>query len=170
MNILAATHHTLKSLTLFLEQIDAESYRQPLSIFNGSSLGEHTRHILEFYQCLLSQHHQLCIDYDRRERNRSIQEEPSTAIQVIHEILNMLDNADLSKQLQLLVAYDTETDSTDEMPTNMKREITYCLEHAIHHMALIKVGVMTCFPQIILTDDFGIAPSTIKHQQTVCAQ
>lgn len=170
MNILAATHHTLKSLILFLEQIDAESYRQPLSVFNGSSLGEHTRHTLEFYQCLLSQHHHQRINYDRRERNRSIQEEPDTAIQVIHEILIMLDNTDLNKQLQLLVAYDTETDSTDEMPTNMKREITYCLEHAIHHMALIKVGVMTCFPQIILTDDFGIAPSTIKHQQTVCAQ
>ncbi len=170
MNILEATQHTLKSLTLFLEQIDAESYRQPLSVFNGSSLGEHTRHTLEFYQCLLSQHHHSCINYDRRERNRSIQEDPNTAIRVIDEILSMLDNVDLNKQLQLLVSYDTETNTTDEMPTNMKREITYCLEHAIHHMALIKIGVKISFPQIILTDDFGIAPSTIKHQQTVCAQ
>jgi len=169
MNILAATHHTLKSLILFLQQIDTESYRKPLMVFNGSSLGEHTRHILEFYQCLLSQHHHQWVNYDRRERNHSIQKDPNTAIQVIDEILNMIHNIDLSKQLQLLVSYDIHSDSTDEMPTNMKREITYCLEHAIHHMALIKIGVMTSFPHIVLTGDFGIAPSTIKHQQTVCA-
>ncbi|MCX7744464.1 MAG: DinB family protein [Flavobacteriales bacterium] len=170
MNILAATHHTLKNLTLFLQQIEAENYRQPLLVFNGSSLGEHTRHILEFYQCLFSQQEQHFINYDRRERSRSLQQEPEIAIHVIHQILNMLDSVDLNKQLQLVVAYDTQNDATDNMPTNLKREITYCLEHAIHHMALIKIGVLTNFPHIVLSDDFGIAPSTIKHQQRVCVQ
>jgi hypothetical protein len=170
MNILAATYHTLKNLTLFLEQIDAESYRRPLTIFNGSSLGEHTRHILEFYQCLLSQHPQHDINYDRRERNRTLQHEPDIAIQAIHQILNQLESADLNLPLQLIVAYDTQNDATDAMPTNMKREVTYCLEHAIHHMALIKVGVLSNFPSIDLPNDFGIAPSTIKHQQSVCVQ
>ncbi len=170
MNILAASHHTLKNLILFLEQIDAETYRQPLTLFNGSSLGEHTRHILEFYQCLLRQHSQHDINYDRRERNRSLQQEPNNAIEAIHQILYQLERVDLYQPLQLIVAYDTQNDDTDAMPTNMKREVTYCLEHAIHHMAIIKVGVLSNFPYIALPNDFGIAPSTIKHQQSVCVQ
>lgn len=170
MDIIAATKHTLKNLILFLEQIEAEAYRKRLVLLNESTLGEHTRHILEFYQCLFSQHHQQNINYDCRERNRSIQEVPSTAIRVIHEIQCMLDNTDLNKELQLIVSYDTQTDLTDKMPTNMKREITYCLEHAIHHMALIRVGVNIYFSHITLPADFGVAPSTIKHQQRLCVQ
>lgn len=170
MNVIAATKYTLKNLILFLEQIEAEAYSKRLVLLNESTLGEHIRHILEFYQCLFSQHHQRNINYDYRERNRSIQEVPNNAIRVIHEILCMLDSTNLNKELQLIVSYDTATNLTDEMPTNMKREITYCLEHAIHHMALIKVGVKIYFSHINLPADFGVAPSTIKHQQRQCAQ
>jgi hypothetical protein len=32
--------------------MDTAQYTQPLTVFNGSSLGQHVRHTVEFFQCL----------------------------------------------------------------------------------------------------------------------
>jgi len=52
--------------------------------------------------------------------------------------------------------------------TNYYRELIYNLEHTIHHMALIKVGIneVSC---IAVPEGFGIATSTIKFRRS-CAQ
>jgi hypothetical protein len=52
--------------------------------------------------------------------------------------------------------------------SNYYREIAYNLEHTIHHMALIRVGVNEV-SLVQLPQEFGMAFSTIKHQQQ-CAQ
>ena len=44
----------------------------------------------------------------------------------------------------------------------------YNLEHAIHHHALIKVG-LKIMTKIELPESFGVAPSTIQYRK-VCAQ
>jgi hypothetical protein len=54
------------------------------------------------------------------------------------------------------------------IPSNYYREIAYNLEHTIHHMALIRVGINEV-SMIELPQDFGVAYSTIKYRQQ-CAQ
>jgi hypothetical protein len=39
----------------------------------------------------------------------------------------------------------------------------YCVAHAVHHYALI--GVMGAIVGFALPPNFGIAPSTLKHQR-----
>ena len=52
--------------------------------------------------------------------------------------------------------------------SNYYREIAYNLEHTIHHMALIRVGINEV-SSVVLPDEFGVAYSTIKFRQQ-CAQ
>lgn len=170
MTVIAATEYTLASLVDFLERVNPTLYKQPIALFNGSTLGEHTRHVIEFYQCMQKNKDQGIINYDLRERDRMIQEDPEMACLAIKNVLSELVLLDLDTPINLEVAYDKSNQVTDWVASNVKREIAYNLEHAIHHMALIKVGVKVLCPELHLDDDFGVAPSTIKFKQGICAQ
>ena len=170
MQILQATDLTLQSLLRFLEQVDQPTYSKPLDVFNGSSLGGHTRHIIEFYHCLIKNYNQGIINYDLRERDKNIENDPELAAVAVQNIITELAKINLDDKVELHMSYDPSTSSIDTVISNVKREVVYNLEHTIHHMALIKIGVKVAAPQIELEHEFGVAPSTIKFQQDSCAQ
>lgn len=170
MQILQATELTLQSLLRFLEQIDQPVYAKPLNVFNGSSLGGHTRHIIEFYHCLIKNYNKGIINYDLRERDKNIENDPELAAVAVQNIITELNKINLDDQIELHMSYDTQNNSIDTVLSNVKREVVYNLEHTIHHMALIKIGVNTAAPHIELEGEFGVAPSTIKFHQNQCAQ
>jgi hypothetical protein len=170
MQILQATELTLQSILRFLEQVDQPTYSKPLEVFNGSSLGGHTRHIIEFYHCLIKNYQQGTINYDLRERDKNIENDPELAAVAVQNIIVELAKLSMEKPVELQVSYDLGSDNFDSVTSNVKREVIYNLEHTIHHMALIKIGVKVAAPHIELEHEFGVAPSTIKFQQSTCAQ
>jgi hypothetical protein len=70
-----------------------------------------------------------------------------------------------NKTLKLEAAYDLNKEEFITIETNFLRELVYNIEHAVHHMAIIKIGVREVAPQIVLPHDFGIAASTIRYQE-----
>lgn len=52
--------------------------------------------------------------------------------------------------------------------SNIGRELLYVTEHAVHHMAILKMGIVHSFCHIQFEENFGVAESTINYQQ--CAQ
>ena len=52
--------------------------------------------------------------------------------------------------------------------TNYYRELAYNLEHTIHHMALIRVGIAEV-SSLSVPENFGVAYSTLKFRER-CAQ
>ena len=44
------------------------------------------------------------------------------------------------------------------------RELMYAFDHATHHLAIIRIGLKECMPDLELDKDFGKAPSTIKFE------
>ena len=53
--------------------------------------------------------------------------------------------------------------------SNVQRELVYLIEHAIHHFALLRIGIQENFPEISLASDFGVAYSTVKYRESISA-
>jgi hypothetical protein len=73
-----------------------------------------------------------------------------------------------NKELVLEAEYTDDAEAPLQFTTNYRREIAYNLEHTIHHMALIKVGIREV-SDLEIPEGFGVASSTIKYLKK-CAQ
>ena len=60
-------------------------------------------------------------------------------------------------------SYSPDSDEMFLVRTNAEREIVYNIEHAIHHMAIIRIALQHDIPDLELESDFGYAFSTLKH-------
>ncbi|NBP71028.1 MAG: hypothetical protein EBU52_20110, partial [Cytophagia bacterium] len=69
------------------------------------------------------------------------------------------------KALILEVGYDMSANDFVTIESNFMRELVYNIEHAVHHMAIMKIGIKEVAPYIQLPFDFGVAASTIRHKE-----
>lgn len=154
-----AIHHTLHELSDAIGQLQPHEYTHPFPQLRNATIGEHTRHIIELFQCLIYQYETGVVNYDLRERNPVIQGNIAFAQQCITEILSHVSRPNCTLELQ------QQIDGTMlSLPTNFHRELLYNLEHCIHHQALIRVGIMQ-FESVVLDPNFGVARSTIAYRQ-----
>jgi len=170
MNLIEATLSKLSNIQYYLNNLEPTIYKDPLEILSYSSIGGHTRHVLEFYQCLLKQCADGKINYDLRKRNKSIQEDPEFAGTILAQIMDTLPDCDVRRKLKLEICYDEDHSITDTVDTSLERELVYNLEHLIHHLAIIKIGLFIAAPRMTLPEGFGVAPSTIRFNRNACAQ
>lgn len=154
---------TLAELSGLLSQLSDQDYTAPCKGLSNSSIGEHTRHIIEMFQCLEKQYAAGIVNYDDRKRDLRIQSETVFAQQTITEITKALDKP--NKNLQLQQCVDGETLLIE---SNYNRELLYNLEHCIHHQALIKVAVLQN-DTLVIDENFGVARSTIEYRKQ-CVQ
>jgi len=155
--------NTLEQFKEVLEQLTEEHFAQPCTVLFDSSIGQHTRHIIEMYQCLFNGYEQADVCYDRRERNKRIEQDLNYALEQITIIQNTLERPD--KDMTLIQVFGEDKVL---IKSNYYREVMYNLEHTIHHKALIKIGIKH-FCSIDIPISFGVAPSTIEHKNK-CAQ
>ncbi len=147
-----------------LRQTDTEFYTHQQDIFSGSSVGMHTRHIIEFYVCLFNQSAiGLSINYDLRERNMLLETNPYEAISKINWVIKQLTEIQEDKPLQL------NTMQFEKIITSFYRELYYNYEHLIHHLAIIRIGLQLYRPKIFLPENFDVADSTIRFKQNLQA-
>jgi uncharacterized damage-inducible protein DinB len=140
------------------EHLSTDRYILPLPLLSGSSIGEHTRHIVEFFQCIGSALEPGTLDYSKRARNRQIEMDKNFALERLTEATQRLN----LPNRQMVLYLNEGGDSTFSIPSNLYREIAYNIEHAIHHMAIIKIGLKSL--GIAVADDFGVAPSTLQYR------
>ena len=161
----------LEDLRYYLEVIDPVLYQTPLELLSGSTIGQHTRHIIEFYNCLIEQNDQqtgTVINYSNRRRDHQIESQPDHAISKMDEVHNRLKDLDPEQECFLDC---TEHGQADLIVTStIGRELIYNIEHTIHHLAIVKIALKTMLPALELPEHFGVAPSTIRHRQEACAQ
>ena len=161
--LILQTESVLYQLTNAINLLDHAAYIKPLENLSDSSIGKHVRHIIEFYQCMLKGCQEESINYDNRVRDKMIEESREFAIQCINKFLFDLKTIDTKKTLTLEVYYGKDFEI--KLSTTFEREMVYNIEHTIHHMALIKIGIKEISSKIIVPKEFGVATSTIQHQQ-----
>ncbi|TXB64843.1 DinB family protein [Vicingus serpentipes] len=161
--------HNLLEIKSLLSNLNTVDYSKSLSLLSASTIGQHVRHILEFYTCLIASKNTGIVNYDNRKRNIEIETNIKFAQEQIDWIIEnlMLDNTNI--QFNLEGNYTTESDEIIAIPTTYQRELAYCLEHSIHHQALIKVGLKELELENVINENFGVAPATIRHKKQ-CAQ
>ena len=164
--LIDSAHFTLRQLNLFLNNVSVDEYNFQLQVLSGSSIGMHVRHVIEFYQCLLNDRLSGQINYDARERNHNLETDIHLAkirIALIQEELNQISS---NTPLTLITEQNFDT-TIFHIETNFYRELSYVIEHTIHHQAILKIACISYFPAIQLDADFGVAYSTIKYRNHV---
>ena len=161
----------LNDLRHYLSILEPVLYQAPMDLLSGSTIGQHTRHIIEFYICLIDQ----CdladvpvINYAKRQRDYLIESEPDHALRLVNEICERLGDLDIDKNCML----DSSEHGLEDLlvSSTIGRELIYNIEHTIHHLAIVKIALKATTPSIDLPEHFGVAPSTIRHRQEICAQ
>jgi len=161
--LIPSINKSLDELIHLLRQLSTLDYVNPCTELSNASIGEHSRHIIEMFQCLENQYDLGIVNYDLRSRNQMIQTDVNFAIEQIHGIQNSLRNENKNIELQQFIEGEEI-----RIKSNYHRELLYNLEHCIHHQALIKVGVIkNC--KVVLNENFGVARSTIEYKQK-CVQ
>lgn len=154
---------SLDELIGLLNQLTDNEYSNPCKELSDASIGEHTRHIIEMFQCLQEQYSSGIVNYDKRERNKRIQTSCIFAKIQIEKI-----KGGLQLENNILLLQQKIDGNLVEIESNYYRELLYNLEHCIHHQALIKVALLqnNC---VSLNENFGVARSTIEYRKQ-CAQ
>ncbi len=133
------------------------------------TVGNHLRHILEFYECFLSGLVDGRIDYDSRRRDNLVATCRATASTRILTIIEHLEsNSCLHLEAELLVrAEDADALQLADpfLPSSIGRELLTLSSHTIHHFALIAMTLRT--HGIEIDPGFGMAPSTLTYQKKV---
>ena len=151
-----------EGLKLLSDKQYAESYNQ-----NKPSIGKHVRHIIEFYIEFFRYNQNdsaepLC--YDSRQRDLELETSLDSALKAIADIEDKLAVFPQQDQQIRLSAIVNPQQPAQMLSSSSQRELMYLFDHTIHHMALIKLFAE--FWGVSLSKNFGLAPSTIAHEQT----
>ena len=131
-----------------------------------SSIGMHTRHIIEFYQEFFkaldaTDNQDLC--YDRRQRNMTLETSRDESMKYIANIQNsFLDKNFADRELSMCCIINPDKPLCN-MQSTVHRELYHVLDHCVHHMALIKmVGQQV---GVRFDPDFGLANATKQYRK-----
>jgi hypothetical protein len=165
MKIQNAIHDVFGQLSESLQQLSNDEYTKHCSTLFNATIGQHVRHIIELFICLEQGYVQGLVNYEKRKRDYTIESDKNVALTLLQQIPPCLFKRD--KNLMLEAAYDSSND-TIVISTNYFRELVYNLEHTVHHMALIRVGINEV-SAVKVPEEFGVASSTIKYKKTAKA-
>lgn len=149
----------LDQLTDLLQRLPDAAYREPLAVLHGHSAGQHTRHVVEFYECLLANFDGGTVNYDARLRNPLLETNPEAVLTTLHHIARRLERLPAEAPLRL------ETEECGPVSTSLSRELCYLVEHTVHHLAILKIALNVALPHFFIPETFGVAHSTLRFRE-----
>ncbi len=160
--------HALMQGIDLISAIDDDAYLTSTAPLAKAAAGGHFRHCIDFYACFAAGIKTGRINYDLRERNAEVETNRQTAIEKIEaiiECLRGLANEDCEREVQVISECSA---SADWSRSSVKRELQFLLSHTIHHYAIVAVSLR--MRGIEPGEEFGVAPSTLRHWRAQCVR
>lgn len=154
----------LGQLAAVIERLSDEQYTaRPVAVID-SSVGGHVRHCLDHVVALLTSLAGGAVNYDVRERGTRVECCRREALKRIRQLQDdLLRTGPISADQPLVVeALLTADGPAWELESTAGRELSFVLSHTIHHNALVGVIVRALGGEP--PEDFGCAPSTLRHR------
>lgn len=164
MQAISAILNVTEQINHVLSQLEPHEYRKQLPEFEGNTLGMHFRHILEFFQCLekgLAESG--TVDYASRQRNLLYEDNPKIAAAAFAAFAEALPALDAAGNIEVRAEFGGQ--ERPSYASTVGRELLFVYDHAIHHLAMIKIGLLCHFPHVNTDKDLGVSPSTIKARK-----
>jgi hypothetical protein len=159
--VFVAIHDIMVQLSNTINRLTDDEYCQPSYILSGSSVGQHVRHIIEFFHELHHGYHGDLVNYENRERVSIIETSREKA-----RILIQLATAKCLKPDKDLIVETMINGSNDTffMQSTYYRELGFLFDHTVHHMALIRIGTQQV-SSVEMPDKFEFSCATLLHRK-----
>ena len=153
----------------FLLDLDNTAYTD--TSFSGTSIGKHTRHVLEFNQCFLQGLDTGVIQYHKRKRNRELEEDISLARKKITSLIHNMSQLDIpqDKKTDLFFEDYFHTQKGKKVlriDTTVNSQLHYVAGHSTHHYAVMGL-IATNLGQEVMYPYFGYSPATIQDVESM---
>jgi len=132
----------------------------------GSSIGAHTRHVLDRFHCFFAGLAGASIDYDARKRDPEIEQNVEAATFVLESVarrIEQLRHLPFCNELIGIKESVLPSSPPVEISSTFERELMSLITHSIHHLAIVALLAKSFGYQ--MDSDFGKAPSTIVYER-----
>jgi uncharacterized damage-inducible protein DinB len=148
-----------------LVAVEDETFARRSPLAPDGSIGKHLRHCLDFYDCFLRGLPAGRVDYTHRERDEEVETVRSVALQRLKETVRRLQALETGTHRTILVREEAAPGGGEGgwSGSTVQRELQFLLSHTVHHYAL--VGILLRSFGLALDEDFGLAPSTLRHRR-----
>jgi hypothetical protein len=166
----AAVQDVLQQGLALLEDCTLESYRTVAPAPFEASIGQHYRHVLDHFVSLTMGISTGTIDYDQRARDRELEtnlEVAKASTQMLMKFFASLTPNDYHRICSVLHSVSYSQNQQQTSSSNIERELAYCVSHAVHHFAIVRI--LCAQLQVQVPNEFGVAPSTLKHRAALAA-
>lgn len=156
-----------------LERLDDRLYNDTAGLPVQSGVGSHFRHCLDFYHAFLKGVERGRVNYNRRERDITVERDRACAAAKIEiAVEGVCALAGLPGDTRLQVGpEDSDPDLTDGWcASTLARELQFLFSHTLHHFALI--ALLLRLQGFEPGTEFGVAPSTLAYwrREELCAR
>lgn len=170
MSITSITINHLNQLKALAINLSDDQLSRSLTVLNDASIGAHVRHILEFYMCLFESDQLAYLNYDNRKRDKNIEISTEKCVLIIEGLLKEVKKHEEDFGITLSADYGTgQTNQAVSVHTTFFRELLYNIEHLVHHLAIIKIGIQSLESKVDISEDLGVAASTLRNRK-LCVQ
>jgi len=128
-----------------------------------SCIGSHIRHILDFYNCILSGLESARIDLTNRERDERMHEDCSFASSNVIRVMRQLESMHMAEFNSTFTVVDDLGLGKIEIEYSLGAVLAQANSHAIHHYAIINY-ILDRLDIKIHDEAFGYNPTTPRPE------